>query len=383
MSKRQPSVKILLISPYHSGSHQRWAEGYARHSTHEVQLLTLPGQYWKWRMVGGAVTLARMFRALREDQMTFDPDLIIVDDMLDLTTFLALTRAETQGIPIALYMHENQLTYPLHQDKTQGAMRRQKGKRDRKLVFVNYASMLAADQILFNSTYHLESWFGALPNFLKNYPDYNELGNIEALRAKSSVLYVGVDEPTLQPNLHKDERLPLILWNQRWEYDKNPEQFLRVLLAVDAQAVPFRVAFCGENFSQNPTAFEQAIAQLGEKVVHVGHASAEKYSELLQQTTVTFSTALHEFFGISMVEAMLAGAFVLLPRRLSYPELIPESLASAVFYEDEQALIRKLAEALREPAQTLAMGAQLGNAARRFGWGRLSAEYDAKFNQIM
>ncbi|MBK9052142.1 MAG: DUF3524 domain-containing protein [Chloroflexi bacterium] len=45
-------MKLLLISPYHSGSHKAWAEGYARHSQHEVRLLTLPGQFWKWRLQG-------------------------------------------------------------------------------------------------------------------------------------------------------------------------------------------------------------------------------------------------------------------------------------------------------------------------------------------
>ena len=96
-------MKILLISPYHSGSHQQWAEGFAQHSKHDVQLMTLPGTFWKWRMQGGAVTMARQFQAMFADS---PPDLLIVDDMLDLTTFLALTRKQTQGIPIALYMHE-------------------------------------------------------------------------------------------------------------------------------------------------------------------------------------------------------------------------------------------------------------------------------------
>ena len=45
------------------GSHQAWAEGYAAHSAHMVELLTLPARFWKWRMHGGAVTLARRWLA--------------------------------------------------------------------------------------------------------------------------------------------------------------------------------------------------------------------------------------------------------------------------------------------------------------------------------
>jgi len=50
-------MNILLIAPYFGGSHRAWAEGYSRHSSHSVELLTLPARFWKWRMHGGAATL--------------------------------------------------------------------------------------------------------------------------------------------------------------------------------------------------------------------------------------------------------------------------------------------------------------------------------------
>ena len=100
-------MKILLIAPYYTGSHAAWAKGYARYSRHQVDILSLPGRYWKWRMHGGAVTLARRFLT-----SPLTPDLILTTDMLDLTTFMALTRQRTAHIPTAIYFHENQLTYP-------------------------------------------------------------------------------------------------------------------------------------------------------------------------------------------------------------------------------------------------------------------------------
>ena len=100
-------MKILIVEPYYTGSHAAWAEGYSRHSRHDVQVLRLEGQFWKWRMHGGAVTLSRRFL-----DMSFQPDLILSTDMLDLTTFLALTRTKTAHVPTAVYFHENQITYP-------------------------------------------------------------------------------------------------------------------------------------------------------------------------------------------------------------------------------------------------------------------------------
>src|SRR5512145_270643 len=97
---------ILLIEPYDTGSHGVWMRGYQAHSAHDVRILSLPGQFWQWRMLGGAVTLAEQYLAL-----DVAPDLIVASDMLDLTTFLALTRPVTAHTRTAVYFHENQLTY--------------------------------------------------------------------------------------------------------------------------------------------------------------------------------------------------------------------------------------------------------------------------------
>ena len=43
---------------------------------------------------------------------------------------------------------------------------------------------------------------------------------------------------------------PLILWNHRWEYDKNPEEFLQALLRLDEQGLDFRLAILGKYFCQ-------------------------------------------------------------------------------------------------------------------------------------
>ncbi|MFO7539072.1 MAG: DUF3524 domain-containing protein, partial [Chloroflexota bacterium] len=103
-------MRILIISPYHSGSHQAWAEGYQQYSRHEVLLLTLPGRFWKWRMHGSAVTLARLYR---DHYAAAPPDVILGTDMLDLSTFLALTRDLTHYLREAWkHISEADKTHP-------------------------------------------------------------------------------------------------------------------------------------------------------------------------------------------------------------------------------------------------------------------------------
>jgi hypothetical protein len=101
-------LNIWLIEPYYTGSHRAWADGYTDLSRHSIELLTLPGRFWKWRMQGGAVTLAGIAQQL--DQA---PDLFLASDMLNLPIFLSLGGARLASVPVALYFHENQLTYPL------------------------------------------------------------------------------------------------------------------------------------------------------------------------------------------------------------------------------------------------------------------------------
>lgn len=381
-------MHVLLVSPYHGGSHQAWAEGYRRHSSHEVELLTLPSRFWKWRMHGGAVTLARRFLERQDGGSRSAPEVLLATDMLDLTTFLALVRRHHPTLPAALYMHENQLTYPLPPDPNTGSMRRQHGERDLHYAFINYASMLAADRVYFNSQYHRESLFEALPRFLGRFPEYNERRTIPSLREKASVLPVGL-EPIApleeasgsnappSPGNGVTGAPPLILWNQRWEYDKNPGAFFDALYQISEEGIPFRLALCGERFSHSPGVFEEAIKKLQAHLVHVGYADVDRYQQLLWAADIVISTAHHEFFGISILEAISCETFPILPRRLSYPELIDSAYHDCCLYEAAEGLLRRLRWALRNGPAAARIAAELAPAVAQFSWHSLAARYDA------
>ncbi|MCP5096646.1 MAG: DUF3524 domain-containing protein [Chloroflexi bacterium] len=368
-------MNITLLSPYHGGSHKAWAAGYTAVSHHNITLLSMPDRFWKWRMHGGAITLGRRFL-----EQAIEADLILATDMLDLTTFLALTRAKTSNTPAILYMHENQLTYPLPADGATGPMRRQLGERDRHYAFINFASMLAADQVLFNSDYHLTSFLQELPNFLKHFPEYNELGTIQALQKKSAILPVGVDFQRLTHHTAQtDNDIPLILWNQRWEYDKNPEAFFELLYHLADEGVPFRLALCGQQYGKRPLIFTQALEKLADHIIHVGHADADLYQSLLWQADVTISTAHHEFFGISILEAIYCHTFPILPNRLSYPELIPSAYHDHCLYHNKESLIERTKWVLSQRQQSQKIAGELATAVSRYDWTKVAKKYDNFF----
>ena len=369
-------MNILLLEPYYTGSHAAWADGYAAYSRHQVTVLSLPGRFWKWRMHGGAVTLARRFLA-----METTPDLILATDMLDLTTFLALTRAYTHYLPIALYFHENQLSYPwspTDRDASQG--------RNLHYGFVNYASALVADAILFNSGYHMDSFLGELPRLLKHFPDHNELDTVELVRAKSQILSLGLDlgrfdayRPT--PEFSGAGSQPLILWNHRWEYDKNPQDFFEALYALVNRGLDFELVVLGERFRQEPTEFTEAYQRLGGRVRHFGYVpDFAEYARWLWQAQILPVTSHHDFFGTSVVEAIYCGCFPLLPRRLSYPELIPREYHDLCLFHDFDDLVDRLGSAVRYPDR--AGHVKLCSAVARFDWSVMAPVYDDRLEGV-
>ncbi|MFN2204132.1 MAG: DUF3524 domain-containing protein [Caldilineaceae bacterium] len=360
---------IWLISPYDTGSHHLWARGYMAHTRHSITLLRMAGRFWKWRMQGGAVELAdQARRALAEKG---PPDAVLATDMLNVPAWLGLLRDDLPArTPVVLYMHENQITYPWREGE----------KRDLTYGMINWLSQLASTRVCFNSRYHLEGWFDELPRLLKHYPDYNHLRLVDDVRQRSCVLPVGIECATfaLSPAVQQREpqaEPPIILWNQRWEYDKRPDRFFSVLERLRERAVDFRVAVAGENFRNVPQEFEAARERLGDCIVHWGYLeSRNDYAALLRDSSMVISTADHEFFGISVLEAISAGAYPLLPDRLSYPELIPEPLHSACLYGDEDDLVDRATQILAD--RRAAPATLCDYVTTHYDWPVVAQRYD-------
>jgi len=319
--------RILLIEPFYAGSHKQWADAIVAHYGDKVKLLSLPGRHWKWRMHAASIELSKQF--LSSD---CSPDLVIASDMMDLGLFVALTHNRLKGIPLHLYMHENQLTYPWSDTDEDVQL-----KRDQHYAFVNYTSALVADKVLFNSQYHHDSFLGALPAFLQFFPDHQGLENVEEIRLKSSVRYMKLNLGDLLEGERKKNDVPYILWNHRWEYDKNPDTFFKVLFQLSDAGLEFKLIVCGKEYGSAPPIFDAAKTRLAKHIVHWGHAdSLEAYHKLLLQSDILAVSSNQDFFGISIVEAIAAGAQPLLPRRLAYPELVSEEY----LYDEGDLLVR-------------------------------------------
>jgi glycosyltransferase involved in cell wall biosynthesis len=367
-------MKVLIVEPFLTGSHAAWAKEYAEHSSHDVAILGLDGRHWKWRMHGGAITLARLFA-----EGAYEPDCIVATDMLDLTVFLALTKEMTADTPTAMYFHENQLTYPWSEKDRDLAK-----ERDVHYCFINYSSALAADAVLFNSEYHRNAFIDNLEPFLDTFPDHTEKATVEAIKERSGVLPLGLDLRHLEKyRAHRDrDQRPLLLWNHRWEYDKNPDEFFRAVTALERQGLDFDLAVLGESFDVEPAVFRESASRLGDRILQLGYVeSFAEYASWLWKADIMPVTSIHDFFGASVVQAIYCDCYPLLPRRLAYPEHIPADRQADHLYDNFGDLVSMLGDRIEHIRETRMTGTRC--FVERYDWGVMAPEYDRTFESIV
>ena len=325
-------TKILFLESFYSGSHKAFADGLIQNSKYEIELLTMPARFWKWRMKGAALYFSEQITNIEKYNLIFATDLI---NIADLKALLG-----SKCPPIILYFHENQLAYPLNKNE----------KLDYHYGLTDLTNSLGADRVVFNSKTHMKTFLKAMPLFLNHLPDYVPDWPMDKIIKKSSVIYPGIENEVLKKNEAQVENneIPIIVWNHRWEFDKNPEDFFEVLFNLKDQEIPFRLVLLGESYKKKPLIFEEAAIKLKNNITHSGYIESYKdYLFLLKKGDIVISTANQENYGIAVIEAILSGCRPLLPERLSYPELIPSEFHSDCLYVNKRDLENKLKRALK------------------------------------
>jgi len=308
--------KVLLISAYDGPSHRYWREGLVQQFADvEWVVLTLPPRYFSWRIRGNALSFAQLHREVLQR----DYDQVIVTSMVDLSTLRGLIPS-LAAIPTLWYCHENQFAYP----QTSHAH----SSIEPQMVLLYGA--LAADRLAFNSDYNRQTFLHGVDALLRKMPDAVPPGIAELLREKSCVLPVPLhDDAFYSRPTAKQAGDPLwIVWNHRWEHDKGPDRLLALVhyLVSCAADTPLIWSIVGAQFRSQPSEFaqiEQIIrAQSHWQLAHFGFCAADEYQQVLRSADVVLSTSLHDFQGLSVLEAVAAGCVPCVPDRLAYREFI-------------------------------------------------------------
>jgi glycosyltransferase involved in cell wall biosynthesis len=294
------------------------------------------------------------------------PDRIIVTDMMDVAAFRGLLPLAWRSVPCLLYMHENQITYPWSDSDPDVSLH-----RDRHYGWINYTSLLSADAVAFNSHYHRESLLSALPTFLAAFPDYQMTSLVETIADKSKVVPLGFTFDTIVDRAQRE--LPTILWNHRWEYDKNPQDWYDILCRL-GKGYDFNLIVCGPSYKRYPPVFDEIKERFAGQILHWGYtASRVDYLDLLAQSDIALVTSKQDFFGISVVEAIYYGATPVLPRRLAYPDYVPTDDYPELYYETTLEAVETMQRILSD---RLDQQRDLSRLVRGFEWTKVIHKYD-------
>ena len=306
----------LFLEPYYGGSHKSFANKYIGDND-EWTLLTLPATKWRWRMRHASITFANI---LNEQYADCKWEQVVATDMMNFAEFIALAPPSVRNAEKIFYFHENQLTYP---DSS-------KTEKDYHYAFTNFVSAIAADRVIFNSHYHKNEFLDEMTKLLKRMPDYGHIDEINKIREKSEVLYPPADIAII-PRIKND--VPVITWAARWEEDKNPQDFFDVIEKLACSGAKFRINVMGgsSDSSSIGNLFDDFKKKHESIIDNWGFVSRAEYEQALNRTDIFISTAIHEFYGISAVEAHKTGAFCILPNRLAYPEVF-KNKDNVIFY---------------------------------------------------
>lgn len=356
-------MKILVLEPYYGGSHQHFLDNLREFVAFDYTFLTLPARKWKMRMLLSAPWFIQSIEELLVEQRHFDT--VLCSSFVDVSVFRALvSRIEgwNVGAIYCTYFHENQFAYP-DQDHAEAS---------RQFAAINFTSALASDRIGFNTLYNKATFLDSCGQYLRSVSDIKLPHLLEDLEKKSSVLYPGLDFSTIDRAIPKSKNeIPVIVWNHRWEHDKNPEEFFAALYRLKSIGVPFQLIILGQSFRTIPPCFEKAHHDFSKEIVHFGFAeSYEQYVALLRRGDIIVSTSIHEFYGISVIEAVRAGCTPLLPERLSYPELF-----DARYLYQEGTFATRLEELVRQGGRPLTTERAV-EMTKKFEWKSLIERYE-------
>ena len=158
------------------------------------------------------------------------------------------------------------------------------------------------------------------------------------------------------------------MWPHRWEHDKGPAELLELALTL-SEPLDLRWTILGQRYRQVPAELEVFHRQLRGRIDHFGYEpDRAAYWRRVSDCDWVLSTARHEFFGIAVVEAMLAGCLPWLPSRLSYLELLPpcaRDLSPARPPEPEGDDIRRQIAEHLQPARAPAAVAKIDRVVER------------------
>lgn len=329
--------------------------------------LTLPARHFNWRVRGNSFTWA--FE--QHEVLNRHFDVLVATSMVDLNGLRGFI-PNLAKVPTLIYFHENQFAYPASEKQFVSV----------EPQMLSLYSALCADKILFNSRYNVDTFYSGVEKLLKKLPDGIPKNILQTLRERAAVVPVPLckweDKQRIPP---LPDRSLSIVWNHRWEYDKGPENLLRLVQAIPCD---WRLTWhvIGQQFRQTPGEFHSLKELLIQRnwLGCWGYVEDQSdYFNLLRHSDLVLSTANHDFQGLSIMEGVSLGCIPLVPNKLAYPEWFSEEYR----YDSNEieTAIKKIEDYLGKKQA----GKVLSNYApslTEYTWSNLRAKYSTILKRL-
>ena len=357
-------ANVLILEPWHRGSHHNWFTGWASTSRHNLNVAEATELGWRKSLI----TAPTQFAAKIQD-CHGEIDALVACTPIDLPAVFGLLDRSVKRPPTLLYMHESQIGYPPGP----------KGGRSFPGIVADWGSIMAADQIAVATNFHASLLRSRMPKFARGLiagagePVLNALSDIH-------ILPIGIEQAQFKA---LSKRGPIrILWNHRWAHDKGPAQFVHAMTSLSGEGLDFQIYALGEVERSGRRAFNRLKNQLSQRILLSGFQPPHEYRQALSLSDLAISTSQHEFFGLAAAEAIAAGARPVLPNRLAYPELVPANLSSQFLYQTPlEDFLRPLLSMSRDELH--ANRHLTTSHAASFSWSIVAPKYDAVIDKMI
>lgn len=138
----------------------------------EYDLFQLPAKKWHWRARTSALYFSQTIPFDHQYSVLFTSSVLNLSELIGCRNDLAKCRK-------IVYFHENQLQYPVREIK----------ERDCQYGFNEIMTCLAADEIIFNSYFNMNSFLSNIQTFLNIQPDIKLRQIREKIEPKCEVIY--------------------------------------------------------------------------------------------------------------------------------------------------------------------------------------------------
>ncbi len=278
--------------------------------------MSLPDRHFYWRVRSNALSFAYQ----HEDLSHTDFDLVVATSMVDLCNLRGLL-PHLASVPAVLYFHENQFAYPTRNAANSNLINAQ---------LTSVYSALCATRLVFNSHHNQETFLSGAAALFKKMPDGTSKDMLLHLPAISDVIPVPVLLKSYPARHFSRDDCIGIIWNHRWEYDKQPMVFFEAIQKLIKAGVSLKVHVMGQAFRESPDCFAEFKSTYPSHIGTWGYQSMEDYHRILRSAHIVVSAALHDFQGLGMLEAIQSGCTPVAPDRMAYPEYVPPELLYSV-----------------------------------------------------